>query len=240
MAVDLEFMRTYVPVILDGYLMTLSIVSVAFILAWAIGIVVGLCRLSRYAVLRAIAVTYVEVIRNIPLAIQVFLIFYTLPFFGIFLSAYGFGVVALAIYISSYYAELIRGAVNSVPRSQYESARGVGMSYLQAMRRVVFPQMFGYLIPPATNQTITLIKESSVLSIITVPELTMAAHTVSGITYSYVEVFLMIAILYWVTTLSLLVASRLLEFVTQRYRYLESRPGSRTGAAELNLERVGR
>jgi len=237
---DLEFIKTYLPVILDGYLMTLSICVAAFVLAWPIGIAVALCRLSRYKVLRAMGTTYVEVIRNIPFAIQVFLIFYTLPFFGIFLSAYGFGVVALAIYIASYYAELIRGAVHSVPRSQYESARGVGLSYLQAMRRVVFPQMFGYLIPPATNQTITLVKESSVLSIITVPELTMAAHTVGGISYSYVEVFLMIAVLYWVTTLTLLAASRWLEVVTQRYRYLDSRPGSRTGATELGVEPVGR
>lgn len=222
---DWTFIATHWPQIAEGYRLTLTICAASFVFAWLLGFLIALCRVSRHAVLRAFGTVYVEVVRNVPLAIQVFLIFYTLPFAGIRLSPLWFGVAALSIYIASYYAEIIRAAILSVPRGQYESARSAGMSHLQAMRRVVFPQMMNFLVPPATNVTITLVKESSVLSIITVPELTLAAHTVSAIAFNYLEVFLMVALLYWATTLTLTAIAAWIERLCGRYRVdTSSRP----------------
>lgn len=227
---DAAFITKYYPVLLEAYGVTLGICFVSFFLAWTIAFAVALCRLSNKRPLRALGAVYVEVVRNIPLAIQVFLIFYTLPFIGIRLPAFGFGVVALSVYIAAYYAEIVRAAALSVPRGQYESARGTGMSHLQAMRRVVFPQMRGFLIPPATNVTITLLKESSVLSIITIPELTLSAMSVSGESLVYVEVFLMVALLYWATTGTLTVAARGLERAAERHKTRVAEPGGNARA----------
>ena len=220
---DWGFIAEHWPKIAEGYQLTLAICAMAFVIAWLLGFIIAMCRVSRLPVLNAIGTIYVEVVRNVPLAIQVFLIFYTLPFWGIRLSPLWFGVAALSIYVASYYAEVIRAAIQSVPRGQYESARSAGMSHLQAMRRVIFPQMMSYMIPPATNVTITLVKESSVLSIITVPELTLAAHTVSAIAFNYLEVFLMVALLYWTTTLTLTAIARGLEYLVGRYRMVAAR-----------------
>jgi His/Glu/Gln/Arg/opine family amino acid ABC transporter permease subunit len=181
----------------DGFLVTLWICSASLVLAGALGALVALARMSRIKILNWLAVTYIEVFRNVPFMIQVFLFYYALPFYGIRLPPKTIGILALAVFAGAYYAEIIRGAILAVPRGQMESARATGMSYLQAMRHVIFPQMVGYLIPPATNQTTSLVKESSVLSTITIAELTMTAERIQLDTYSFIEPLIVIALVYW-------------------------------------------
>ena len=125
----------------------------------------------------------------------------------------------------------IRGAILSVPKGQLDSARAVGMSNMQAMRHVIFPQMLGYFLPPATNQAVLLVKESSVTSTITVVEMTMAAQIVQGNTFSPVEVFLVISVLYWTLCSSISRLGARLEIKLQPFA--RGRHASRPARLEL-------
>ena len=120
-----------------------------------------------------------------------------MPFYGLRLSAEYIGVLALAAFGSAYFAEIIRAGIDAVPKGQLESARAIGMTDWQAMRNVILPQTLSIVIPPLTNQTLTLIKESAILSTITVHELTMTGLLVQGETFRPFEVFIMVALLYW-------------------------------------------
>ena len=175
MTLDLASIAEYWPLFLKGFGVTIAISVLSLVLALVSGLVVA----------------------AIPFMIQLFLFFYVLPFYGVRLPAFTVGVIALSAHGCAYFAEIIRGAILSVPKGQLDSARAVGMSNMQAMRHVIFPQMLGYFIPPATNQAVLLVKESSVTSTITVVEMTMAAQIVQGNTFSPVEVFLVISVLYW-------------------------------------------
>jgi His/Glu/Gln/Arg/opine family amino acid ABC transporter permease subunit len=197
MTFDWSVYAHYWPMLLKGFLMTIRISLIAPALALAIGAVIASARLSRNKILAQAAMAVSEIVRDLPFIVFLFLIFYFLPTIGIKLPALFIGILALGIYGGAYFAEIIRGALQSVPPGQMESARSMGMSRNQALRQVVVPQMMGYFIPPATNQAILVVKESAVLSTITVAELTMAGQVVQGYTYSPIEVFVVVSILYW-------------------------------------------
>ena len=129
--------------------------------------------------------------------IQVFLLFYVLPFYGIRIPANIVGIIGLALFGSVYYAEIIRAGIDAIPRGQLESARSIGMSHWQSMTNIVLPQTMRIILPPIGNQTLSLVKESSILSTITVQELTMSALIVQGQTFRPFEIFIVITLLYW-------------------------------------------
>ena len=197
MSIDLSIFSSYAPQFFLGFWMTIRIVIGAIILGMPFGLVLALCQRSRFRLLRILAVSYIEIFRNTPFIIQVFIFFYVLPFYGLHLPAAYVGTVALAAFGSAYFAEVIRGGINAVAKGQLESARATGMSDWEAMRYVVLPQTLPIILPAMTNQTLSLVKESAILSTITVGELTMAAITVQGETFRPFEAFIMIAIMYW-------------------------------------------
>jgi His/Glu/Gln/Arg/opine family amino acid ABC transporter permease subunit len=187
----------YWPLVFRGLWLTLAASGLGLIFSLVIGAIVAMARLSRSRIVAWAATTYVEFGRNLPFIIVLFLLFYVLPAYGFRLPAFAVGVIALSLYAGAYFAEIIRGAIRSVPQGQMESARAVGMSRAQALRHVVFPQMIGYFIPPATNQAVMVVKESSILSTITVTELTMVGQIIQGYTYTPIEIFVTISLLYW-------------------------------------------
>ena len=197
MSIDLSIFTSYAPQFFLGFWMTIRIVLGAITLGMPFGLVLALCQRSRFKLLRILAVSYIEIFRNTPFIIQVFIFFYVLPFYGLHLPAAYVGTVALAAFGSAYFAEVIRGGINAVAKGQLESARATGMSDWQAMRYVVLPQTLPIILPAMTNQTLSLVKESAVLSTITVGELTMAAVKVQGETFRPFEAFIMIAMMYW-------------------------------------------
>ncbi|MDJ0950301.1 MAG: amino acid ABC transporter permease [Alphaproteobacteria bacterium] len=197
MSFDLAILTDNWRLFADGLGLTVLICAIALPLGFVLGIGLALLRLSRRGVLVAAAIGYVELIRNIPFLIQIFLVFFGLPFFGIRLDPLPLAIVALAVYGSAYFSEVVRGAILSVPRGQGEAARALGLRPAMVFRKVIFPQMLGYLIPASTNLTITLIKESAVLSVITVAELTYMSQFIIGRTFAPVEVFTAISLLYW-------------------------------------------
>lgn len=222
MGFDVEVLTKYWPAFLDGLGVTLALFFISLAASLVLGTAVALARFARSRVVRWSAAAYIEFVRNIPFMILVFLVFFVLPFYGVRMPAFEVGAIALTIYGGAYFSEIIRAAILSVPRGQLEAARALGMSYGQAMRHVVLPQTPSFLIPPATNQAIMMVKETAVLSTITVVELTMAAQIVQGYTYSPIEVFFAISILYWITCTAIAHAAKRLEAALK--------PGARSGA----------
>ena len=211
MSIDLSIFTNYGPQLLLGFWMTIKIVVCAIVLGMPFGLVLALGRRSRLKILRVLATSFIEIFRNTPFIIQVFMFFYVLPFYGLHLPAAYVGVVALAAFGSAYFAEVIRGGIDAVAKGQLESARATGMSDWQAMRYIVLPQTLPIILPAMTNQTLSLVKESAILSTITVGELTMAAITVQGETFRPFEAFIMIALLYWALNETIAIIMRRVE-----------------------------
>ncbi len=211
MGLDFSIFIDYGPRILLGFWLTIKIVVLAIAIGLPMGACLALARRSRLAVLRLAATAFIEVFRNTPFIIQVFLIYYVLPFYGLRLPAEQVGVLALAAFGSAYFAEVIRGGIEAMPAGQLESARAIGMTELQAMRYVVLPQALGVILPPLTNQMLSLIKESAILSTITVQEMTMTALRIQGETFRPFEAFIMIALLYWMLNEVVAIGMRRLE-----------------------------
>lgn len=211
MLLDFSIFVNYGPQLLLGFWMTIKIVICAIVLGMPMGMILALGRRSRFVSIRFAATSFIEIFRNTPFIIQVFLFFYVLPFYGIRLDAEFVGVVALAAFGSAYYAEVIRGGIDAVAKGQLESARATGMTDWQAMRHIILPQTLPIILPPLTNQTLSLVKESAILSTITVGELTMAGITVQGETFRPFEAFIMVALLYWGLNETLAVLMRRIE-----------------------------
>lgn len=211
MSIDLSIFTSYAPQFFLGFWMTIRIVIGAIVLGMPFGLVLALCQRSRFRLLRILTISYIEIFRNTPFIIQLFIFFYVLPFYGLHLPAAYVGTVALAAFGSAYFAEVIRGGINAVAKGQLESARATGMSDWEAMRYVVLPQTLPIILPAMTNQTLSLVKESAILSTITVGELTMAAITVQGETFRPFEAFIMIAIMYWALNETIAIIMRRVE-----------------------------
>ena len=194
-------------ILINGVFNTLLISSVAIPVGIIIGVFVCLLRISKSRLLRWPAIAYIELMRNIPLLIIIFMVFYALPLYGYRLSGLTTGFICLSIYGGAYFAEIFRGGVESVSRGQFDACKALGLKYSVYMFHVIFPQLYRYVFPPATNIALTMIKESSLLSMITVAELTYAAHDINGRTFTPVETFATIAVIYWmISTLFLKLA----------------------------------
>ncbi|MEM1275863.1 MAG: amino acid ABC transporter permease [Pseudomonadota bacterium] len=197
MGLDLSIFVEHGPTILVGFWLTIKIVLGALAIGLPLGVMLAFARRSKRRVFRWPAVAFIELFRNTPFMIQVFLIYYVLPFYGVRLPAEMVGVLALAAFGSAYYAEVIRAGIEAIPTGQFDSARALGMSNWQVMRLVILPQTLPIVLPPLGNQTLSLVKESAILSTITVQEMTMTALKVQGATFRPFEAFIMVALLYW-------------------------------------------
>ncbi|MBZ7925029.1 amino acid ABC transporter permease [Ensifer adhaerens] len=186
-----------------GTVMTILIAAAAVAVGFVVAIPIALMALSHRSPLRWLATAYVEWFRNVPFIVVLYLFFYGLPFFNVRLPEAVVGAIALAFFASSYFAEIVRGAILAVPKGQMEAARAIGMSYLQGLWEIVAPQTVRLLLPPSTNTSISMVKETSVLSTITVAELTYQGLVVQGETFAPFEVFLTTATIYWVVTAAL-------------------------------------
>ncbi|MCB1741886.1 MAG: amino acid ABC transporter permease [Gammaproteobacteria bacterium] len=211
MQLDYTIFIEYLPAILEGFKLTLWIVLAATLIGLPLGLVLALARSAPNTVLRVTATAFVELFRNTPFMIQVFLLYYVLPFHGVRLHATTVGILALALFSSVYYAEIFRAGIKALPRGQAESGRAIGMSAYQSMRHVVLPQALPIMLPPLCNQTLSLVKESAILSTITVQEMTMSALRVQAETFRPFEVFIMIALLYWLLNETIAFGVRRLE-----------------------------
>ncbi len=198
--IDVAALVYGLPYIAWGLVGTLVYCAIGTLCGIVFGIVVTAARLSRFAVLRASAASFVELFRNTPFLVQAFLVYFGLAQIGVRLSPPVAGVLVLSAYGAAQFSEIMRAAIASVPAGQMEAVRALGIGSFDGMRRIVVPQCVGYLVPMITNQVIGLIKDSAGLSVIAVPELATASQTVVGETFRPIETYLVVGAVYWLLT----------------------------------------
>lgn len=186
----------------DGVLVTFQVTFMAIGLSFVFGLVAGLGRISKNRLINGVASLYVEIIRGIPLLVQLFYIYYALGKV-VNLSAITCAVVALAICYGAYIAEIIRAGIEAVPDGQTEAARSLGMTPFQTMRYVVLPQAIKTILPPVGNEFVALLKDSSLVSILAVSDLLRRGREFASQSFDYFEAFTMVALIYLVITLVL-------------------------------------
>jgi cystine transport system permease protein len=208
------------PVLLMGALLTIKFAIAAMVLGLIVGAAVAVMRISGNRVLDRVAQAYVSIMRGTPLLVQMFVMYYGLPDVGISLSPTAAGVVTLTLNAGAYLSESMRGAILGIPRGQWSASHSLGLTYFQTLRYVVGPQALRLAVPSMGNTLISLIKDTSLVSVITVTELLRSAQEVIATTFQPLPLYLAVAALYWVLS-SLLgaVQTRLEGRLTLRTRH---------------------
>lgn len=196
---------------LQGWLVTLGISLAALVLSLAIGLVVALLLAARNPLIEASGRIYVELIRGTPLLVQLLLGFYVVANAVGLENRFVVGTLVLAAFSGAYMAEIFRGGLDAIPKTQRDSAKAIGLTRWQSFRLVVLPQAIRLVLPAVAGQLVSLIKDSSLLSVIAISELTLNAQEVNSFTYSTLESYLPLAVGYLLLTLPLSAASRWLE-----------------------------
>lgn len=206
----------YRALFIHGWWTTVWLSAVSLLLSSFIGLVCALAKRSRLLFVRYIATIYIEAIRGTPLLVQILFFFYVVANALGIDNRYVVGVITLSMFSGAYIAEMIRSGIENIGESQLDSAKSIGLTRRQTYRYVIFPQAFRQILPPLTGQFASLIKDSSLLSIIGIAELTNSAQQVNSATYSTLESFFPLAIGYLMLTLPISLWSNYLE---DRYRY---------------------
>ncbi len=193
----------FLPPLLEGVVMTMELTAVSFLLAIVIGLIVCLCRISGRPVISKAATTYIEIIRGTPLLLQLFYIYYALPDVGIRLPAFYAGVAGLSINFGAYLAELFRAGIQSIETGQTQAARSLGMTGGQVMRYVVLPQAFRNIFPALANYALVLVKESSLVAVLSVRELMRAGELLASSTFRTMKVFTLVGLIYLIVSYAL-------------------------------------
>ncbi|WP_210546656.1 amino acid ABC transporter permease [Rhodoferax sp. PAMC 29310] len=187
--------------LMQGAWVTVEITSLSLLLGCVMGLLVGIGRLKpERRVVYALCTSYVAVIRGTPLLVQLFLLFFGLPQFDILLPAFVCGVLGLGVYSGAYVSEIVRGSIQSIDKGQMEAARSMGMSYGTAMRAIILPQALVRMIPPLGNEFIALIKNSALVSLLTIHDVMHEGQKIISVTYRSLEVYLAIAAIYFILT----------------------------------------
>ena len=204
------------PPLLEGAGTTLKLFFITLILAIPLGLVLALLRMSRFAVVRQAVSGYIWLMRGTPLMLQLLFIYFALPFvpvIGIKLPDFPSAVVAFSLNFAAYFAEIFRAGIQSVDKGQYEAAKSLGMSYGQTMRRIVLPQMVRHILPPMSNETITLVKDTALIYVLALNDLLRAARNIVQREFT-VTPFLVAALFYLIMTL---VLTWIFQRLEQRY-----------------------
>ncbi|MFM0061277.1 amino acid ABC transporter permease [Paraburkholderia phytofirmans] len=215
MAIDFSIVREAVPVLLEGLRVTALVSAIGIPLGVVAGIVAAYAAQSR-TILKPVALAYVELVRNIPYLILVYLSFFGLPKLGIAASAMTVAIGCTVFYTGGYFCEILRAALRSVPRGQTQASFSLGMTFWQTQRHVVAPQLFGFITPPTTSLVIMMFKDSAIFSVMSLPEMTYQSNLLTANTFAYVEVLGTTALIYWICSVLLAGVGRRLESVIGR------------------------
>lgn len=211
MTVDWAVVEMAIPLLAQGALTSLRIAGLAGLLGLSGGIVLGLVSLGGFAPARLLVRAYVDFIRGTPLLIQIFIVFFGLPMLGWRPGEYFSGVIALSLNSAGYVAEIVRGAVGSVEAGQTEAAKSIGLTRGRILVHVLLPQAIRPMTPALTNDLITLVKNTSLLSVISVYELTRSGQAIIASHFAPLEIFALLALYYYIIISALAFLSRLIE-----------------------------
>jgi L-cystine transport system permease protein len=199
------------PIVKGALAGTIPLALSSFVLGLALALVIALMRLSRIRAVAGAARAYVSVIRGTPLLVQLFVIFFGLPSVGLTISPWPSAIIAFSLNVGGYASEVIRAAIQSVPKGQWEAAHMIGMPHGLALRRIILPQAARVSVPPLSNTFIGLVKDTSLASVILVAELFRQAQEIAAFSQEYMVVYVEAAVVYWVVCLFLSAGQSLLE-----------------------------
>ncbi|WP_164206554.1 amino acid ABC transporter permease [[Micrococcus luteus] ATCC 49442] len=205
------------PILLGAVTGTIPVALVSFAFGLLLALIVALMRLSRNRVLSTTARIYISVIRGTPLLVQLFVIFYGLPSIGVTISPWPSAIIAFSLNVGGYAAEVIRAAILSVPKGQWEAGHTIGMSRRQSLVRIILPQAARVSVPPLSNTFISLVKDTSLASLILVTELFRQAQQVAAFSQEFMLLYLEAAVIYWIICLVLAGGQFALEKRLDRY-----------------------
>jgi len=205
------------PLLTGAITGTIPLALASFSLGLLLALLVALMRLSRNRLVSAVARIYISVIRGTPLLVQLFVIFYGLPSIGITISPWPSAIIAFSLNVGGYAAEVIRAAILSVPKGQWEAGHTIGMSRRQTLVRIILPQAARVSVPPLCNTFISLVKDTSLASLILVTELFRVAQQVAAFSQEFMLLYLEAAVIYWVICLVLASGQSALEKRLDRY-----------------------
>jgi L-cystine transport system permease protein len=207
----LQLVIDSLPVLLQGTLLTLKFAVLSMVFGLVIGIVVALMGIGHQRILKLIARVYVSIMRGTPLLVQIFVVYYGLPGIGIALEPTPAGVLTLSLNVGAYLSESMRGAIQGVARGQWLAAYSLGMTPVQTLRFVVGPQALRLAVPSLSNSLISLIKDTSLVSVITVTELLRTSQEIIAATYQPLPLYLAAAAIYWILSTALSALQHVLE-----------------------------
>ncbi len=216
MPFDFAVVAEAVPVLLRGLEVTAIVSAIGIPLGALAGTLAAYAVQSRSRVLGGLARGYVAMVRNVPYLILVYLSFFGLPKLGVPASAMAVAIGCTALYTGGYFCEILRAALQSVPRGQSGAALSLGMSRWQVQRYIVAPQLLGFLIPPTTGLVIMMFKDSAIFSVMSLPEMTYQSNLLTANTFAYTEILAATAAIYWASSVLLAAAGRSLEHLARR------------------------
>ena len=201
----------FFPELLRGAVVTLNVTGCGALLAMFAALISALAKMYGPFPLRWLAIVYIEIFRGTSALVQLFWMFFVLPYFGITLEPFAVAVLALGLNIGAYGAEVIRGAIQSIPRGQWEAAAALNLTRMQALKRIILPQAFVAMIPPWGNLFIELLKSTALVSLITLSDLTFKAQQINQNTLKTVEIFTLVLVMYLVISMGITTMMRALE-----------------------------
>jgi His/Glu/Gln/Arg/opine family amino acid ABC transporter permease subunit len=205
------------PLAKAALLVTIPLTVISFVIGLVIALVVALGRLSSNAVISGVARFYISIIRGTPLLVQLFIVFFALPQIGVRIDPFPAAVIAFSLNVGGYGAEIIRSAIQSIPKGQWEAAETIGLNYVGALRRIILPQATRVAVPPLSNTLISLVKDTSLASTILVTELFRTAQNVAAPTFEFFALYGTAALYYWIICLVLSFAQNKYERRLERY-----------------------
>ena len=197
----LAFALSILPILGIGLLVTLQAAAVGYAIALVLGLVLALLRRSRYKAISWMVACFTEFVRDTPLLVQLFFLYYVLPDFGIVLPAFMTGALALGLQYSAYTSEVYRGGINAIPRGQWEAATALNLTRLQTYRDIVVPQMIPRIVPALGNYLVSMLKETPVLSVVTVLDMLGLANMIGERTFDYLVPLSMVGLIFLPMTL---------------------------------------
>lgn len=216
MSFDIDLVIRSFPLLLIGAGVTVQITALSVSFGLLIGMLIGISRLSTNRLLRVLAAVYVDFIRGTPLLVQIFIIYFALPvIIGQRIDPFLAAITACSINSGAYVAEIFRSGIQSIDKGQMEAGRSLGMTWGQTMRYIILPQAFKRIIPPLGNEFIAMMKDSSLVSVIGFEELTRRGQLIIARTYGSFEIWLSVAFIYLIMTLTI---SRLVDYLERRYK----------------------
>ncbi|MBY6272924.1 MAG: amino acid ABC transporter permease [Caldibacillus debilis] len=213
----MDFIGAYSPAhlafLLEGFLVTLEVAFISIFFSFIFGIIIGVIRYTKIPGVSQLFAVIVETIRNLPLLLIIFFTYFALPEVGLKLDKFYAAIAALVVFESAMLSEIVRGGLNSIDKGQIEAARSSGLSYIQTLWHIVLPQALRRMVPPIVSQFISLLKDTSLAIVISLPELMNHAQIINGRSVNYViPIFLLVAFMYFAVNYSLSLVSRRLEY----------------------------